>query len=416
MRVQSNVRARLCGVAVLMALVAGCGGGGGGSADPGPSAPPSGPPAGPPPAAEVRGWANPFGSAVAVLGQSRFDQEDPEGGPATPFPNLNGAPALTSDGKLLVADNGNVYGFDSYDTANGPVADSEITLVHLGAAFAAIGLAIQGEKLVAATANDMILIYNEIPTAGNVPANATAGEGFGCDSTHLTGPNAAYLTPAGNGQRLIVADTFNHRVLIWFNVPSSGPAGPADRVLGQQGMNTCEANADGSAGRETLNAPSSVWSDGTKLIVADTGNNRVLIWNDISDVSDFQGADVVIGQQNFLATEPNRGQPTPSGITLSTPRTVDVSASGELAVTDAGNSRVLIWRAIPSSADRLPDFVVGQGDFFHGAANDINQTGVPGTALSAKTLRNPTGARFHGRNLIVNDGGNDRVLVWHESD
>lgn len=415
MRVQSNVRARLCGVAVLMALVAGCGGGGGGSADPGPSAPPSGPPAGPPPVAEVRGWANPFGSALAVLGQSRFDQEDPDGGPATPLGALNGAPALTSNGKLLVANNGIVYGFNSYDTANGPVADTEIVLVHLGTALSAIDLAIQGEKL-AVTTGDMVLIYNEIPTAGNVPADATAGEGFGCDSTHLEGPNAAYLTPAGTGQRLIVADTFNHRVLIWFNVPSSGPAGPADRVLGQEGMNTCEANADGSADRETLNAPGSVWSDGVKLIVADTGNNRVLIWNDITNVSDFQAASVVIGQQDFLATEPNRGQIAPSGVSLSAPITVDVSANGELAVTDAGNHRVLIWRAIPSGADQLPDFVVGQGDFFHGAANDVNQTGVSGTVLSAKTLKDPVGARFHGRNLIVNDSGNNRVLVWHESD
>jgi len=28
----------------------------------------------------------------------------------------------------------------------------------------------------------------------------------------------------------------------------------------------------------------------------------------------------------------------------------------------------------------------------------------------------PQGARFHGRNLIVNDSGNNRVLVWREAD
>lgn len=414
MKVHSNRRARLFGVAVLMAVVAGCGGGGG-VAEPGSSAPPPGPPAGPP-AVEVRGWSKPFGSASVVLGQAGFDQADPGEGAITPLFFPNGAPAVTADGRLLVASSGVVYGFGSYDGVSGPEADSETVLTHLGASTLPIDLAIQGDKLVAATTSDVVLIYNAVPAAGNVPADATAGEGTGCDDRFLNSPNAAYLTPAAAGERLIVADTRNNRVLIWFNVPPTGPAGPADRVLGQDRMTSCEENAGGSPSRSTLNQPRGVWSDGERLIVADTGNNRVLIWNDITNVTDFQAADVVIGQRNALETAVNRGQPAPSGVSLSEPRAVDVSALGELAVTDSGNSRVLVWRTIPSVADEPADFVVGQSDFAHGAANDPLQTGQHGTTLSAKTLSMPQGARFHGRNLIVNDGDNDRVLVWRESD
>lgn len=152
------------------------------------------------------------------------------------------------------------------------------------------------------------------------------------------------------------------------------------------------------------------------LVVADTDNNRVLIWDDITNISDFQAADVVIGQRNATESAPNRGQATASGVSLSGPRTVDVSALRELAVADAGNNRVLVWRTIPPNADQQADFVVGQSDFAHRAANDPGQTGQDGTALSAKTLSRPEGARFHDRNLIVNDTGNSRVLVWRESD
>ena len=414
MKVQSSVRARLCGVAFLMALAAGCGGGAGGEPGLGaPAAPPAGPPVGPPAIPEVRGWSKPFGSASVVLGQSGFDQLDPGGGAATPIFFPLGSPAVTLGGQLLVSNGGNsALVFGSYGPMNGPVADGEFGVRNQTGVY---DLSTSDSKLIVASAFT-VSILNSTPTGGIADPDAFAGDGTpGCSDSRLEQFTAAVLTP--DGSRLIVADTNNHRVLIWNDVDlAAGALGVADVVLGQEAMNTCEPNADGSPDSGTLFQPSSVWSDGLRLVVADSGNNRLLIWNDITNVADFQAADVVIGQQNASETAPNRGQGAPSGISLSEPRAVDVSALGELAVTDTGNNRVLVWRTIPNTADKQADLVVGQSDFAHGAANDPGQTGQHGTTLSARTLSLPQGARFHGRNLIVNDSGNNRVLVWREAD
>ncbi|TFZ05877.1 hypothetical protein EZ313_04280 [Ramlibacter henchirensis] len=404
MKVQSSVRARLCGVAVLMAVVAGCGGGGGGGT---PAPVPPGPAPAPPPT-EVRGWSKPFGSASVVIGQSSFDEEDPRGGPATPVFNPPGRSAVTSDGKLLVSHGGNsLLIFDNYEAMNGPAADAEFSLPHAGRARTLWDFTAHGSKLVAA-ADANVLIYNAVPS-GSVDANSFAGDGFtGCTPSRLEGRTSAHLTP--DGRRLIVADTFNNRVLIWNGVDqATGSLGAADVVLGQQGMDLCVANdangdrtSDDNPSEKTLFQPTSVWSDGERLVVADAGNNRVLIWNDIVQVVSSQGANHVIGQQDFVS----RAEVPPTDMALSYPMAVDVSAAGELAVADTGNGRVLIWPAIPNGNGQPAKFVVGRPDFTHAEA-------LP---LSAKSLSAPEGVRFHGRNLIVNDTANNRVLVWRESD
>jgi hypothetical protein len=315
--------------------------------------------------------------------------------------------------------------FSNYDAVNGPVAESEFSLVHAGSAVSVRDFSTQGAKVVVA-GSDMVLIYNSVP-AGTVAPDVTAGEETpGCSASQLRQPGSAYLTRTG---RLVVADTFNHRVLIWNDVDdvdeATGALGEADVVLGQPVMDRCFPNVDGDGDgdgfvdaptNQTLFFPMSVWSDGEKLVVADTGNHRVLIWDDIREIVDFQAADHVIGQQDSAAGRPNRGLAVPSGATLFSPTSVDVSDAGELAVADRDNNRVLIWRAIPQVDGQAALHVVGQSDFAHGARNDLDQTGQDGAAPSAKTLASPVGVRFHGRKLIVNDNGNHRVLVWRESD
>ncbi|MEO7523220.1 MAG: hypothetical protein ABIT58_03960 [Ferruginibacter sp.] len=50
-------------------------------------------------------------------------------------------------------------------------------------------------------------------------------------------------------------------------------------MLGQLLSTDTERNSGGEASAATLLYPSGVWSDGIKLIVADAWNHRVLIWN-----------------------------------------------------------------------------------------------------------------------------------------
>lgn len=412
LKVRSSTRARLLGVAFLMAFAAGCGGGGGGEPDPGPAVPP------PPPAGPVApAWG---GAAAVVLGQTGFDQTDPTGTPATPFKDFqSGSFAVASDNRLLVLSDNQVSFLSAYDLANGPVADFQMSRSQWG--FNNLrAISTQGSRLVLA-ADNKVMIYNSTPAdESDTPvSDLTVGDGLGdCSATSFTAPSAAYLTPAGD---LIVADTPHSRVMIWKDVlRPGGPQAAADVVLGQQVRDKCEVNdrdGDGTSditpNEETMAAPRGVWSDGTRLVVADVLNNRILIWTTMPS-ADAKPADVVIGQEDFEGRFGNRAA-EPSGATLHNPYSVDVSAAGELAVVDQQNNRVLVWRSIPERNGQAADFVLGQADFIHVVPNDADGTGVSGARPGAKTLANPMSVRFHGNNLIVADNDNDRVMVWRRA-
>src|SRR5262249_48773413 len=83
---------------------------------------------------------------------------------------------------------------------------------------------------------------------------------------------------ASDGNILVVADSLNNRVLIWNRIPTSNGA-PADIVLGQTDFTTVATTIVVNA--STFRAPQGVWVQGGKLYVADTQNNRVMIWNSI---------------------------------------------------------------------------------------------------------------------------------------
>jgi len=72
----------------------------------------------------------------------------------------------------------------------------------------------------------------------------------------------------------------------WF---TTGQA--ADLILGPLGL-------EESGGPSFLNHPMGVATDGVRLFVADTCNNRVLIWNSIP-TTNYAPADVVVGQPDF---------------------------------------------------------------------------------------------------------------------
>src|SRR6185295_14371491 len=104
------------------------------------------------------------------------------------------------------------------------------------------------------------------------------------------------LAVASDGRILAVADTSNNRILIWKSIPAVNGQN-ADIVLGQPDFNT--------VGRLTVNAsamrgPQGVWIQDGRLFVADTQNNRVLIWNSIPTQNN-QPADLVLGQPNFTS-------------------------------------------------------------------------------------------------------------------
>lgn len=74
--------------------------------------------------------------------------------------------------------------------------------------------------------------------------------------------------------KLIVADTAQNRIFIWNEMPTTSYQIP-DSILGQLNATNTQRNSGGEADASTLLYPSGVWSDGKKLIVANAWNHRV---------------------------------------------------------------------------------------------------------------------------------------------
>src|SRR5579872_5690077 len=138
------------------------------------------------------------------------------------------------------------------------------------------------------------------------------------NSSNTTIGAATGIAIAGN--TLFVADSnrvgalpSNNRVLAFSNLSTQLPqptqtlvdntkcpvcVGQATVVLGQPDFVSSTQNDTPT--QNSLRNPQAVASDGVHLVVADTDNNRVLIWNHIPTSND-QNADVVVGQPNFTS-------------------------------------------------------------------------------------------------------------------
>jgi hypothetical protein len=147
----------------------------------------------------------------------------------------------------------------------------------------------------------------------------------------------------GTDQLLLVADAGDHRVLGWSPQPPADQ--PADLVLGQPGFTTAHEWPYGPQTGDRLRFPYAVSLDSAgvpahRLAVADTANNRILLWEALP--TDGRPADHVLAQPTFAANGENRWDAVthdslcwPYGVCLRGDR---------LAVADSGNNRIMIWR------------------------------------------------------------------------
>ncbi len=161
---------------------------------------------------------------------------------------------------------------------------------------------------------------------------------------------------ASDGRHLLLADTRNNRILIWNHLPTGNE--PPDVVLGQPNF---EANAPGTS-RSRLRWPVSVATDGEHIIVADTYNNRVLIWNRFPERNGTP-ADIVLGQENF--DEWRVGS-------IAWPW--DVWTDGRrLMVASTMGGCILIWNSFPMENNQPPDLILSIEDF--GTPRNIESDG-----------------------------------------
>ncbi|MFN8553133.1 MAG: NHL repeat-containing protein [Candidatus Obscuribacterales bacterium] len=260
------------------------------------------------------------------------------------------------------------------------------------------------------TGHHRLLGWQSLPVDDQTPADWCIGQkDFSCEGRNGKGDvgPATVNVPTGiclMNDGLVVADAWNHRVLIWNEVPRASNT-PADIVLGQSDFVSCLANEGKDHPQaNTLHWPYGVQYRHGKLFVADTGNRRVLIWNE-PVTRNGQPANIVLGQTDFCTRDENAGA-DPSAMSMRWPHAVTIWGK-RLCVTDAGNNRILVWEDCPTESGSPADMVLGQTD----STNvDFNQ------ALywpRSNTLNMPYGITAHNDWLIVADTANSRILAWN---
>ena len=261
--------------------------------------------------------------------------------------------------------------------------------------------------------NHRILIWYNIPTDSHIPADLVLGQNNFLDNVH----NRGNQQPAANTLhwpygifyyqgKLFVADTGNRRLLIWNQLPTENGQ-PADIVLGQPDMISRNENGGDSPTAASMRwcHDITMWDD--NLVVTDAGNNRVMIWEGIPTANNAP-CEVVLGQKNFNFVELNQGFYLPNASSLSMPYGVDIWGD-YLIVADTANSRLVGWKkreSILLLQGADADFVIGQDNFTNKSEN--RNFGLP----TRQSLNWCYGVKVCGENAVVADSGNNRVLIW----
>ncbi|WP_413664147.1 Ig-like domain-containing protein [Microbulbifer sp. CNSA002] len=363
-----------------------------------------------------------FDSAQVVIGQDDFSSTLTAINAKNLGERPQGSAAVTDEGKLFVPDyaNNRVLIFNSIPASNGAPANAALNEDSLdesnGGDFGGgpTNISFDSGKLlinysIASIVNYgySVFVYDTIPEDGRALPSTQVIQDF------CFGPST-YSSAIINEGRVFAASPYMARVAVWNDLPSWEDAAP-DWLLGQSTMENCTPNdreQDGSILQpsvRTLDMPEDVWSDGEKLAITDSGNNRILLWNSMP-TSSFAPADIVLGQADFVSSE---GLP-PSRQTLSLFERGIWSNGIQLFVADGGNNRVLIWDQWPQENFAPADIVLGQEDFDRSAFNDSNQNGIAdeGELPSAATLKWPDGITAYEDKLIINDSGNNRFLIF----
>ena len=342
-------------------------------------------------------------AADVVIGQANMD----EGQSGLAADKLNQPTAVfAQDGKLFISDRDNhrVLIFNATPTFNGASADvvigqQDMTSNTLGTNASQIyypyGIWIEnGQLFLADFMNNRVLIYNNIPTSNGTSADVVIGQvnmdtndnDIAADRMHR--PSEVY----SDGTRLFIADSYNHRVLIYNTIPYANGAS-ADIVIGQNDLNT----NNNTTGPDALDYPFAICGYQSKIFISDCNNNRILIYNSIPSVNGAS-ANVVIGQTDFY----DNGANTTDATTLANPQCIAFDDDNRIYIADSGNRRLLIFNQLPSVNGAPADIVVGQPDM-------SSRSG----GLGPDRLGWFEGLDIYDGKLFIGDGYNHRVLIFN---
>jgi DNA-binding beta-propeller fold protein YncE len=320
---------------------------------------------------------------IAVLGQSDFTSSDS----GTTAANLDYPTALAfneNSNILYVADAGNsrILAFNLDDGID------------------------NGEDAVAVLGQS-----DFISNSPNTPATASGFFGLSNRVSSMSFDSVANL--------LYVPISTQNRVMV-FDVSTIDNGEDAVNVLGQNNFTSVSANQNSAVGTAGLSEPTGTALSNEYLYVADSGNNRIMIF-DLQSIDNGEPAMEVMGQldgngvPSFIQNKPNSANINDHGFDYSFNTQGQYGGSDvdtihhRLFVTDKENNRVLVFNLDGSNnlIDYNADNVLGQADLITGNVNR-------GGAVSASTLRAPSDLVYDSASnrLYVTDSYNSRVLIY----
>ncbi len=270
-------------------------------------------------------------------------------------------------------------------------------------------------KLVYALAILLALtLVTSTPAQAQLPATGVLGQSVSSNPSFTQGlPNngsstasqlgfnsPTYTALDSVGHRLFVSDTQNNRVLVFIlnsnNIPQDLVA---DYVIGQTDFTSGLPNKGlSSPTAGSLNAPTGLLFVNNQLYVADTGNNRVLVFSVVGTIINGTNAFAVLGQSTFTfatAAATQSGMRSPQGLAYNL-------RFRFLMVADTGNNRIMLFNAQALQNGANANYVWGQSSF---------TASIPGT--TDRRYNQPT-ALFYDEDrelLFITDTGNHRVLI-----
>ena len=273
-----------------------------------------------------------------------------------------------------------------------------------------VSVSSNGSTYISDSANNRVLVWSSAITINAQSANYVLGQSaFGVTEAGATPNKQNYPTGlSASGSVLFISDSLNNRVVAYTSAISSNGQS-ASFVLGQMAIDSSMdfyGSTFNNPQEKGLNQPRGIAIDSVRnyLYVADTGNNRVLVYSlDSANQLIDKNADIVLGQANFSSTAVNQGGGASAG-TLNSPKGVFFdSANQRLYISDTGNNRVLVYTSTISSSGQNANLVLGQSSFTANAP----YFGVNRLASPEQVTVNM------GSNAVaVADRDNNRVLIW----
>lgn len=368
-------------------------------------------------------------NAVNVLGQANFTDSNGNNNTNTGLNNPEGLDIDTAGNRLFVALSGSnrVVVFNNTNSlSNGQAAANilgQMNFAGVAGNLSDTGLSAPRDavydsttgRLFVADGNVRITVYDaSTVTNGEAATDVIGQSSFTTDNIALTraglnSPRRMSLNPAG--QILSVADIGWNRVMLFDVTAITVPENAVD-MLGRYDETTFSdpvpiytvAGGSSEPNRFGLSFPSGSALDTVnhRLFVADSNNNRVLVYN-LTSSNAFADRipDNVIGQPNFYTNEAQTAQngfSTPQGLAFD-------ATNNRLFVTDHFNYRVLIFDTASITDGENAIRVLGQGDFTSSNSPNPPDAGSMNDPLSVAV--DPA----HDR-LFVSDSSNFRVLVF----